>query len=164
MVLSADEYYDQFDLNHDGKLMAGEVRVKLSQWGIATPLEDYVPTVAEGEVLPDDRVITRGEWYRFYFPVVEQLRPASDPLPLQPAPAAPITVAAAPEETVVQQHFLVHPRTIDFGVVIQGCNYRQPLSMTNVGGAHPATLRTEVFLQNAREILAARETPSTGAA
>ena len=33
-----------------------------------------------------------------------------------------------------------------------------------LGSAHPATLRTEVFLQNAREILAARETPSPGAA
>ena len=32
------------------------------------------------------------------------------------------------------------------------------------GGAHPLALRTEVFLRNAREILAARETPSPGAA
>jgi Ca2+-binding EF-hand superfamily protein len=136
MVASADEYYAQFDLDHDGKLTAGEVREKLQSWGISTKLEDYV--VTDGESHADDRVITIGEWYEFYFPVVEQLRPADDPLPLLDAPAAPVTVEAMPEEKIIQQHFLVHPRTIDFGTVIQGCMYRQPLSMTNVGGENPS--------------------------
>ena len=138
MVLSADEYYAQFDLNHDGLLTVIEVRTKLESWGIATLLEDYIKIEGlEGEI-PDERVITIGDWYEFYFPVVEQLRPADDPLPLLPSPAAPVTLVPMPEEEIIQQHFLVHPRTIEFGVVIQGCMYRQPLSMTNVGGDNPA--------------------------
>jgi Ca2+-binding EF-hand superfamily protein len=136
MVASADEYYAQFDLNHDGKLTAGEVRNKLQEWGMTTKLEDYM--MSEEDNIPDDRVIAIGDWYEFYFPVVEQLRRVDDPLPLLPSPEPPVTVVPTPEEKIIQQHFLVHPRAIDFGTVIQGCKYRQPLSMTNVGGENPS--------------------------
>ena len=136
MVASADEYYTQFDLNHDGKLTAAEVRTKLQGWGIATKLEDYI--MSDEDHIPDDRVLAIGDWYEFYFPVVEQLRPVDDPLPLLPAPEPPVAVVPTPEEKIIQQHFLVHPRAIDFGTVIQGCKYRQPLSMTNIGGENPS--------------------------
>lgn len=133
LVASADEYYSKFDLNDDGILTAGEMREQLDAWGIEQPLSDYIST-ADAEKILSDRIITKAEWYSFYFPVIEMLEPTAAATLVKAAIPAqrPDTEIERPTEQLGNQSFLVHPQKLEFGRLIEGCTYRQPFSMTNV--------------------------------
>eukprot|EP01052_Picozoa_sp_SAG31_P004836 SAG31_NODE_205_length_20397_cov_19.191152_4_plen_1565_part_00 len=133
LIASADEFYRRFDLNNDGVLTAEEMRSQLDAWGIVQPLEDYISTEETAEILAD-RIISKAEWYSFYFPVIEMLQPLRTRTQKAAIPAQKpdSEIQAREDNQLDSQQFLVYPQKLDFGRLIEGCAYRQPFSMTNV--------------------------------
>lgn len=128
IVQSAERYFEQFELTSEGRVLAAEVQTKLNEWGIEVSFRN----AEESAELPE-RLTSKAEWYEFYFRHIEMLEPAESKARQAGAgqQRPPITAVKRTDIEAADQYFLVHPRSVDFGIVTQGCVYRQPLSMTN---------------------------------
>jgi hypothetical protein len=115
-----------------GQVLRTKVQRKLSDWGFKADLGDFVQLSARRDATDASAVLSKAEWFEFYLAAFEALRPLDKDWPPAAIPSVPQAPSAATADGSGAQYFLVHPRTVDFGIVIQGCKYRQPLSMTNV--------------------------------